>query len=152
MIPIVERTDPRGPGAAALLAESRGLMQGLFPPEENHFLTGDALAAPGMHVFAARLGRDTVGIVALAERDGYGEVKSLYVAPSARGTGTATALLAALEDCARTLGLPLLRLETGDALTAALAFYRRHGFTLRSAFGGYRAGASSIFLEKPLDA
>ncbi|PZX19079.1 putative acetyltransferase [Palleronia aestuarii] len=148
---IVEEADPGAPGAAALLRMSHELMESLFPPEENHFLDIEALRAPHMRFFAARQGADVVGTIALAIRDGWGEVKSMFVADLARGTGAADALLRQVEDRAREEGLEVLRLETGDALRAARTFYARHGFREREPFGEYTANASSIFMEKSLE-
>ena len=82
--------NPRDPGALALLQASQALMRDLFAPEENHFLSVDALCAPDIRFFTAFRGAAPVGCAALALRDGYGEVKSMFVAPEARGTGAAT--------------------------------------------------------------
>ncbi len=143
--------DPHDPQAAALLAASHALMQSLFPPEDNFFLDIDALCAPDIRFFVARDGDRTLGTGALALRDGYGEVKSMFVAPEARGKGVAAAILSRIEDEARTLGLPELKLETGTLLHDAHRLYRRHGFRTCGAFGDYPADAgSSVFMEKTL--
>ena len=146
----VEPGDPRSPEARALLAQSHALMESLFPPEDNFYLDVDALAAPDIRFFTARRDGAVIGTAALALKDGYGEVKSMFVAEAARGTGAADALMRAVEDAARAENLPLLRLETGNVLHAAHALYRRHGFRDRGPFGDYAAAKSSIFMEKPL--
>ena len=64
--------------------------------------------------------------------------------------GVAAAILRALEDEARTLGLPLLRLETGDPLASAVRLYERAGFTRCGIFGDYRPNDSSVYMKKPL--
>jgi putative acetyltransferase len=143
-------SDPRDPGAAALLRASHALMQSLFPPEENFFLDIDALCAPDIRFFTARIGACVLGTGALAIRDGYGEVKSMFVSEAARGRGIAEAILERIENEARTLALPCLRLETGTTLGAAHRLYARHGFVPRGRFGDYPDSASSIFMEKPL--
>ena len=147
---IVELTDPRHPQASALLKQSHALMQSLFPPEDNFYLDIDRLVDPSIHFFAARKGADICGTGALAVKDGYGEVKSIFVAEDARGKGVADALLRQIEDQARAEGLPVLKLETGNVLYAAHALYRRHGFRECGVFGNYTAAKSSIFMEKPL--
>ena len=147
---IVELTDPRHPQASALLKQSHALMQSLFPPEDNFYLDIDHLVDPSIHFFAARTGADICGTGALAVKDGYGEVKSIFVAEDARGKGVADALLRQIEDQARAEGLPVLKLETGNVLYAAHALYRRHGFRECGVFGNYTAAKSSIFMEKPL--
>ena len=70
--------------------------------------------------------------------------------PAARGQGVGAALLRAIEDEARALTLPTLRLETAETLEAAMRLYTRHGFTPRGIFGDYRPNQTSVFMEKPL--
>lgn len=147
---IVEAADPRHPQASALLRASHALMQSLFPPEDNFFLDINALTAPDIRFFTARIGDQILGTGALALRDGYGEVKSMFVGEAARGRGVADALLRRIEDEARGLSLPCLRLETGNLLEAAHRLYARHGFDLCGPFGDYPDSSSSIFMEKPL--
>lgn len=142
--------DPRDPGAAALLRASHALMQSLFPPEENFFLDIDALCAPDIRFFTARMGECVLGTGALAIRDGYGEVKSMFVSEAARGKGVAGALLERIAAEARALCLPCLRLETGNKLHDAHLLYARHGFAPRGPFGDYPDAPSSIFLERTL--
>ena len=142
--------DPGAPEVRALLAESHALMQRLFSPEENHFLSIDALRGPDIRFFAAREGDAVLGTGALALRDGYGELKSMFTAEAARGRGVAALLLERLEEEARKEGLDLLRLETGDLLTAAHRLYARAGFVACGPFGDYKANGSSLFMEKRL--
>jgi len=146
----IEHGDPCEAGAAALLRQSHDLMRALFPPEDNFFLDTDALRAPDIRFFMAVRSGETVGIGALALRAGYGEVKSMFVAETARGQGVAEALLARIEAEALAHALPFLRLETGDRLGAALRLYERNGFERRGPFGDYPDAASSIFMEKAL--
>ena len=148
---IVERADPLAPGPRALLEASHALMREMFEPEENYFLDFEALRGDDVRFFAAREGGETLGTGALALKDGYGEVKSMFTAPEARGRGVAAAILRALEDEARALGLPLLRLETGDPLASAVRLYERAGFTRCGIFGDYRPNDSSVYMEKPLE-
>lgn len=147
---IVEEGDPRHPQASALLRASHALMESLFPPEDNFYLDIDALCADHISFFVARRGPDIIGTGAMAAYDGYGEVKSMFVDPTARGSGAADALMRQIEDAARDASLPVLRLETGNVLHAAHALYRRHGFIDCGPFGDYAAAKSSIFMEKVL--
>lgn len=148
---IVERADPLAPGPKALLEASHALMREMFEPEENYFLDFEALCAPEIRFFAAREGQAVLGTGALALKPGYGEIKSMFTAPEARGRGVASALLRALEDEARALGLPLLKLETGTGLDAAHRLYEGAGFTRCAIFGEYRPSKASIYMEKPLE-
>ncbi len=147
----VEPGDPRHPQASALLQASHALMQELFPSDSNHFLSIDELCAPGIAFFIARRAETVLGTGALADKTTYGEVKSMFVAPAARGTGTGAAILAALEAEARVRALPKLMLETGDSLHAAHRLYERAGFTFRGPFGDYPDDPLSRFMEKRLD-
>lgn len=149
---IVEKGDPRDAQATALLQASHALMGSLFPSEANHYLSIDALCDPEIHFFVARRGAVIVGCGALAVRDGYGELKSMFVEEGSRGQGIADALIRGLEDHARALGLPALKLETGSLLHAAHKVYHRHGFEVCGPFGDYKAGEFSVFMEKALHA
>lgn len=60
---------------------------------------------------------------------GLGEIKRLYVEPSARGWGLSRLLLTQLESRALAAGLTTLRLETGPHQQAAIALYTGHGYT-----------------------
>ena len=147
---VVEPGAPTSAPASDLLDASQALMRRLFNPEENHFLSHEALAQPDIRFFTARIGAETLGCAALKLCDGYAEVKSFFVADAARGKGIGAALLRQIEDEARTHALPYLRLETGNLLTAAHKLYARHGFMPRGPFGDYPNAPSSIFMEKRL--
>lgn len=146
----IRRASPREAGATALLKASHGLMDSLFPEDSNHYLPIDGLCMPGIHFFVAERGGRSLGCVALAERPGYGEIKSLFVDPDARGMGVADRLLEHLSAQARERGITLLRLESGDGLDSAHRLYRRHGFTECARFGEYPDSPHSIFMEKAL--
>jgi len=147
---IVSRTDPRDPQATALLHQSHALMQSLFPPEDNFYLSIDDLCAENIHFFGAREGTTLLGTGALAVKDGYGEIKSMFVSEDARGKGVGDALLRQIEDQAKIEFLRMLKLETGNVLHAAHRLYARHGFIPCGPFGDYAEAASSIFMEKAL--
>jgi GNAT superfamily N-acetyltransferase len=76
----------------------------------------------------------------------------MYVVPPVRGTGVATAILAALESWAIEHQIHVLRLETGDLLVAAQRFYEREGYAPIPPFGPYVGSALSRCYEKPLSA
>ena len=146
---IVAPADPRAPGPAGLLAQSHALMRAMYPPEQNHYLSLDALAAPDIRFFAATEGEATLGTGAIALRAGYAEVKSMFTAPAARGMGVADAILRRLIEAAAAENRPLLRLETGPGLDAAHRLYARHGFVPRGPFGNYEESPGSLFFERP---
>jgi ribosomal protein S18 acetylase RimI-like enzyme len=72
-----------------------------------------------------------VGQVSAAGPDAAGcvEVTSFWVAPHARGTGTADALVRAVEGWARRSGAVALRLSVRATNERAVRFYERSGFT-----------------------
>ncbi|WP_410623797.1 GNAT family N-acetyltransferase [Amycolatopsis sp. cmx-8-4] len=78
------------------------------------------------------------------------EIKRMYIDPAARGTGVATALLRALEDHARELGIPRLLLETGTGQPDAMRFYQREGYEPIEAYGPYRGESISRCFARDL--
>ncbi|SFB07415.1 putative acetyltransferase [Poseidonocella pacifica] len=148
MHPVITLSDPREPQASALLRSSHNLMESLFPPEDNHFLSIEALCRPDILFVTARQSGQVLGCGALMIREGYGELKSMFTTPPARGRGIAAAVLNRLEDEARKQGMSAIRLETGDLLHEAHRLYARHGFQLCEPFGDYEENPSSIFMEK----
>jgi GNAT superfamily N-acetyltransferase len=69
---------------------------------------------------------------------GIGEVKRMYVVPSARGRGLSRLLLRALVEHAVAVGLGELWLETGTAQPEAMALYESEGFEPIAPYGQYR--------------
>ena len=106
---IITHGDPRDPQAQALLHSSHALMLDLFPAEDNYALEIDDLLTPDIRFFIAREGPQVLGIGALAIREGYGEVKSMFTDKGARGKGVAAALLRQIEDEARSHDLTTVR-------------------------------------------
>jgi putative acetyltransferase len=144
------KASPHEPGATALLQASHAYLQSLYPPEDNFFLSIDALAEPHITFIVAEQGGETIGCAALANKTTYGEVKSMFTTPAARGTGTGAVLMQALETEARAQNLPMMKLETGDDLYPAHRLYERHGFSKCGPFGDYAEAIHSVFMEKRL--
>jgi GNAT superfamily N-acetyltransferase len=76
------------------------------------------------------------------------EVKRLYVAPSARGTGAAALLLAAVETRAAELGAARLVLQTGDRQPDAVRLYEKTGYTPIPVFPPYDTVPFSLCFGK----
>lgn len=88
----------------------------------------DFLAPHGVFLLATR-DEEPVGIGGLRRLGAdAGEIKRLFVSPTARGQGIATALLRALEDRARSIGYAIVRLDTDGGVPAALALFRSAGY------------------------
>jgi GNAT superfamily N-acetyltransferase len=70
--------------------------------------------------------------------DDVGEVKRMYVEPSARGRGLSRVVLGELVGFARTAGYRELWLETGLRQPEAMALYESAGFTPIPKYGQYK--------------
>jgi GNAT superfamily N-acetyltransferase len=120
--------------------------------EELAALPG-AYAPPRGVLLLARAGDGAaLGCVALRPLDkATGEVKRLYVSPTARGKGVGRALVGALIETARRRGYRELKLDTLDHMQAAIALYRSFGFAPIPAYGSHPY-AGLVCLGKTLDA
>jgi len=135
---IIEIEDPSSPAARDCLAQyyaelSRRFERG-FDVAASISATPRELTPPRGYFLVARLCGQAVGCGALKCRRGLGEIKRMWVAPSARGLGIGRRILSRLEEIARRRGLPLLRLETNESLKEAQALYRAAGYTEVPAF------------------
>jgi putative acetyltransferase len=135
----------------ALIAELDAYQDSLYPPESRHSLDLAALTQRNVLFAVARdaAGR-AVGCGAVVLKAEFGELKRMFVSPSARGQGLAQRLLARLEAEAIVRGCKLLRLETGPYQPEALGLYARCGYARCGPFGGYADDPLSVFMEKRL--
>ena len=146
----VRPEDPTTADARRLIDASETELAALYPPEERFAFSVNELVEAGVWFAVARIDGKALGCGGLATYPGYGELKRIFVAPEARGQGLSHAILDALEDRARALGLPVVRLETGIEQEAALGLYRSRGYRDRGPFGENPANGASLFLEKAL--
>ena len=146
----IEYASPRHPKIRNLLQASHDLMGSLFPAEANHFLSIDALCDANIHFFGVRVDGVYRACGALAVKAGYGELKSIFTDPTARGRGLGQKIIQHIEDTARDLGLSKLMLETGSLLHDAHRLYERAGFVLCGPFGAYGPAEFSMFMSKDL--
>jgi len=140
-------TSALAPESRALIDQSERLMRSLFSVDECYTFSAEELANDKTDFFIAHLDGAPVGCVALVDCGNYAEIKRLYVSDTARGSGVALQLMAALEKRAVS---GIIRLETTEKLDAAVSFYEKLGYTRIAAFGDYTADASSVFMEKRL--
>jgi len=125
----------------------------LYPPEERFGpnLKPEHLEEGRGAFLVAREGDRAVGCGAIRLLDPKtAEVKRMFVEPEQRGWGVGKAVLTSLEAAAKNLGVQRLVLETGVHQHAAIALYRRAGFTQVDCWGEYLSSPSSICFEKNL--
>ncbi|MBM3602134.1 MAG: GNAT family N-acetyltransferase [Alphaproteobacteria bacterium] len=142
---------PEQPEILAMLAASDAYYAALYPTESNHLLDVASLKKPGVTFFVARIAGAVKGFGSVVRQNGYGEIKRMYVDPSARGHRLGRLILDRLEAHAKGDGLALLRLETGIRQPEALGLYRSSGFRETGPFGDYRPDPLSLFMAKRLD-
>jgi GNAT superfamily N-acetyltransferase len=106
-----------------------------FDPSLSISADAQELAQPAGALLVARLHGRPIGCGALKFHAGApAELKRMWVAPEARGSGIGRQLLQELERLAREAGVEVLRLETNRALSEAIALYRSSGFREVAAF------------------
>ncbi len=148
--PNVTHIDPLHPDALRLIDGSEAEQSALYEPHLRHAFSPEQLVQDDIRFYAAYRGGEALACGGYGAYDGYAELKRIYVDPAHRGTGLADAIIAACEKGASAEGLPLMRLETGEASPAALRIYTRLGYARCGPFGPYRENGSSVFMEKPL--
>lgn len=125
----------------------------LYPPEQRFGpnLKPEHLEEGRGTFLVARDGGRAVGCGAIRVLDPTtAEVKRMYVESTERGRGVGRAVLTALEEAARQLGVQRLVLETGTYQYAAIALYERAGFVQGACWGEYAFSSTSICYEKDL--
>jgi DNA-binding MarR family transcriptional regulator/GNAT superfamily N-acetyltransferase len=126
--------DPRSEPARYCLGQYYAELARRFEKGFDVSLSRDPEAADMVHprgafIIAASDGLP-LGCVGLKGSGGDdGEIKRLWVAPSARGLGIAKRLMHEAEAAARALSITVLRLDTNSALQEALKMYRNSGWT-----------------------
>ena len=90
-------------------------------------------------------------IVAEAGRHGTGHILTIDVVPAARRFGVGSKLLSAAEDRLRAAKCHSVFLETAVDNQAALAFYKKHGYSLIKTIPRYYSnGVDALVLQKDL--
>ena len=84
----------------------------------------------GFTLVGEREGKIVGFVVVDRDRQGQGHVITIDVLPEARRSGLGSQLMTAAEERLRTLGCSVVILETAVDNAAALAFYKRHGYSV----------------------
>jgi DNA-binding MarR family transcriptional regulator/GNAT superfamily N-acetyltransferase len=129
----IDAVDPAEPAArhcqGEYVAELDRRFEAGFDPARSISADDDELRPPAGLFLVATLRSEPVGCGALKFHAGRPtELKRMWVAASARGLGVGRRLLAALERQAAARGSDVVRLETNETLTEAIALYRSAGY------------------------
>jgi DNA-binding MarR family transcriptional regulator/GNAT superfamily N-acetyltransferase len=135
----IDVVDPAEPAArycqGEYVAELDRRFDAGFDPARSISADDDELRPPAGLFLVATLRSEPVGCGALKFHSGAPtELKRMWVAASARGLGVGRGLLAALERQAASRGSEVVRLETNETLTEAIALYRSAGYREVEAF------------------
>jgi putative acetyltransferase len=140
---------PAQPEVGRLIDALDALQKPLYPAASHHGIDLEALTRPNVLFAVARTDEGVaIGCGAIVLEDGYGELKRMFVNPSARGKGVAKALLAFLEEQAKARSCSRFMLETGCLQPEALALYARSGYVECGPFGPYSEDPNSVFMYK----
>ena len=147
---IIARESAGSPEAVALLQGRDEEVSALYTPEESFRIPIEKHVRDDVIFLMARENGIPIGCGALQLHSGYGELKSMYVKPEARGKRLAQALVAALENLARERGFSEVKLETGIYSPAAIRTYERTGYARCECCGDYSPVPTSVFMTKAL--
>ena len=98
------------------------------------------------HVWLAKQSEEVVGLLVLESKGDHLLLENIAVASKTRGRGVGRQLLSFAEDQARLLGLPEIRLYTGEVMTQNLHYYPRHGYV--ETHRGYEDGHHRVYFSK----
>ena len=143
-----ERAD--GAEAVALLRARDASDRDLYPPESQFRIPIESHVRDDVLFFMLRENGEAIGCGALKLCDGYAEMKSVYIMPSARGRRLGQTIVRRLEEAARGLGYDEVRLETGNLSPWAIRTYERAGYFPCGRFGDYPDDSYSVFMVKRL--
>ena len=148
---VIRPADPSSPHARSMASALWSEIQERYDFHAPDPFDPAAFAGPGDGFWIATDGDQPVGSVALTPLEGHvAELDVMYVAPDHRRAGVASALLAALEEHARSAGITVLRLRAGEPQPEALGFYQSAGFTPIAAFGRWADDPTARCFEKTL--
>jgi len=139
------------PAGVALRAAQRAELDERYGSDDHEPGTPPSATNIDLFLVAVDPAGHPLGCGALRQLDrATAEIKRMYVAPAARGSGIATGLLRTLEKAAVQRGWTTLRLETGTAQPDAIRFYEREGYQPIPLFGAYLGADQSLCYERHL--
>ena len=110
----------------------------VIPAEEDHPAEVlDELLESGGRLYVAEVDGEAVGVGGLKLlSETVGEIKRMFVRPTARGLGVGRAIVEQLIDDARELGCETVYLESASFMHPAHALYRSVGFVPSDSYAG----------------
>ncbi len=141
-------------GVLALIRAEFAFMEGrIDPPSSMMTLTAASIAVQAAMAEVWVIGTPPMACMFLTPKARALYIGKLAVASAQRGTGLARALIDMAETRARSLGLPLLELQTRIELVENHTVFQRLGFveTARSAHPGF-AHPTTITFQRPVTA
>ena len=121
------------------------------PIEHVYALDASKLFSPDITVFGARIDGEIVGVGAIRKLDAHhAELKSMHTLAKSRGSGVGRAMVAHIEDFARSSGIERMSLETGtnEAFKPARELYKYLGYNSCDAFGDYVLSEDNMCMTK----
>jgi GNAT superfamily N-acetyltransferase len=146
----IEDADPDHPDARVLIAALSQRLAAITGSSGQASFDADDVRGPGAAFLLARdaQGR-AIGCGALRPlQPGVAEIKRMYAAVAGQGVGSA--VLAALEARAKTLGYAEIRLETRRVNTVAVGFYLRADYCEIPPYGRYIGRPEAICFAKQI--
>jgi putative acetyltransferase len=121
------------------------------PIEHVYALDASKLFSPDITVFSARIDGELVGVGAIRKLDAHhAELKSMHTLAEFRGSGVGKAMVAHIEDSAKSSGIERMSLETGtnEAFKPARELYKSLGYNSCDAFGDYVLSEDNMCMTK----
>ena len=121
------------------------------PIEHVYALDASKLFSPDITVFGARIDGELVGVGAMRKLDAHhAELKSMHTLAKSRGSGVGKAMVAHIEDFARSRGIKQMSLETGtnEVFKPARELYKSLGYNSCDAFGDYVLSEDNMCMSK----
>ena len=121
------------------------------PIEHVYALDASKLFSPDITVFGARINGELVAVGAMRKLNvDHAELKSMHTLAKSRGLGVGKAIVAHIEDFARSSGIERISLETGtnEAFKPARELYKTLGYKSCEAFGDYVLSEDNMCMTK----
>lgn len=121
------------------------------PIEHVYALDASKLFAPDITIFGARIDGELVGVGAMRKLDEHhAELKSMHTLAKSRGLGIGKAMVAHIEEFAKSNGVDRMSLETGtnEAFRPARELYKSLGYESCDAFGDYVLSEDNTCMTK----